>query len=132
VIYLDSSAIVKLILEEAESADLRKWLSGRPTEILLSSTLFEVEVPRALRRASGAPRGRTLAVMTRISRREMTGLIRNRAATLPDPAIRSLDAIHLSTALELGGTLTAFVAYDRRLVDAALRAGLPVASPGVT
>jgi predicted nucleic acid-binding protein len=129
-IYLDSSAIVKLILEEAETAALKEWLGARPQEIMISSTLFEVEVPRALHRVPNFQRGRALGVMTRISRREMSGVIRSRAATIPDPGLRSLDAIHLATALELSPELSAFVAYDKRLLTAAEGVELPVASPG--
>jgi predicted nucleic acid-binding protein len=129
-IYLDSSAIIKLILEEAETAALKEWLAARPMEAMISSTLFEVEVPRALHRLPNFHRGRALSVMTRISRREMSGLVRSRAASLPDPNLRSQDAIHLATALDLSAELSAFVGYDKRLLAAAGSAELPVASPG--
>jgi predicted nucleic acid-binding protein len=54
------------------------------------------------------------------------------AATIPGKALRSLDAIHVASAQQLGALLDVLVTYDRRMIDAALALGLPVASPGMT
>jgi hypothetical protein len=133
VIYLDSAAIVKLIRPERETADLHAWLTAHPGEPLMSSTLAEIEVPRALRRSDP---GRLVAVPTilaKINKIELDAVVRVTAATYDDPTLRSLDAIHLASAHTLlleGEQFTALVTYDKRLLAAAEAAGLPVASPG--
>lgn len=132
-IYLDSAAIVKLIRPERETADLHAWLTAHPGEPLMSSTLAEIEVPRALRRSDP---GRLVAVPTvlaKINKIEMDTVVRVTAAAYDDPTLRSLDAIHLASAHTLvleGEQLTALVTYDKRLLAAAEAAGLPIASPG--
>jgi predicted nucleic acid-binding protein len=133
VIYLDSAAIVKLIRPERETADLHAWLTAHPGEPLMSSTLAEIEVPRALRRSDP---GRLVAVPTilaKINKIELDAVVRVTAAAYDDPTLRSLDAIHLASAHTLlleGEQFTALVTYDKRLLAAAEAAGLPVASPG--
>lgn len=133
-IYLDTAAIVKLLRPELETAALVSWLGDRHTEPLMSSTLTEVEVPRALRRADP---GRLFAVPTmlaRINKIEIDATVRATAAAYVDPLLRSLDAIHLASAHSVvldGVPLVAFVTYDRRLLDAVERIGLPTAAPGL-
>lgn len=133
-IYLDSSAVVKLIRQEPGSAELVSWLNASTDESLVSSALVEVEVPRALRRATPQSLVGVPSVLARMYKVEIDATIRAIAATYPDAHLRSLDAIHLATAQLLAGDveafLTAFVAYDRRLLAAAAAAGLPTASPG--
>lgn len=127
--YLDSSAVVKLIVPEAESRALLVFLQSRTQ--LVSSVLTEIEVTRAIRRA--APSDVTL----RRVRRVLDGLwligvsstVRAEAAALDPPGLRSLDAIHLATAHSLGPELDAFVAYDTELKTAALSLGMTVVSP---
>lgn len=129
-VYLDSSAIVKLVVDEPESAVLRRELASRPE--WTSSALAQVEVVRALRRAHVAPAALRYAaeMLDRIALVAVDDGVLEAAATAEPAALRSLDAIHLATAASLSG-LEAVVAYDRRLVDAALAAGLSVLSPGV-
>lgn len=129
-IYLDASAVVKLAHYEAGSRELGLWLTERPQVPLVSSSLIEVEVPRALRRWSPSALPRVPAVLESISRMDIKPVIRAAAATFADPALRSLDAIHLATVLEFGTELDTFVSYDNRLLAAADAVGLPVASPG--
>ena len=133
-IYLDSAAVVKLVRQEACSTDLVSWLNTHDDVPLVSSALVEVEVPTALRRSApqaliGAP-----ATVGRLFRLEIDSTIRATAAAFAEPTLRSLDAIHLATAQvltnESGTALVAFVTYDRRLLESAKTAGLPVASPG--
>lgn len=135
-IYLDSAAVVKLVRQEAHSTDLVAWLDEHPGVALVSSALVEVEVPRALRRASPQSLVGVPAAVGRLFRLEIDSTIRATAAAYAEMTLRSLDAIHLATAQTLvhesGSTLTAFVTYDRRLLDSASSAGLPVASPGVS
>lgn len=128
VAYLDTSAVVKLLLREPETAALRRRLRGWPRRA--SAALLQVEVLRAVRRAS-LPRLMTEA------RRHLEGihLIRlddellDRAADLDPPAMRSLDAIHLAAAMSLGDDLAAVITYDERMSAGAHALGLPVFSP---
>ncbi|MFF5076273.1 type II toxin-antitoxin system VapC family toxin [Actinoplanes sp. NPDC000266] len=133
-IYLDSAAVVKLVRQEACSADLVSWLNEHQDVPLVSSALVEVEVPRALRRSAPQALIGVPAAVGRLFRMEIDSTVRATAAAFAEPMLRSLDAIHLATAQiltnEAGVTLTAFVSYDRRLLDSAKTAGLPVASPG--
>jgi predicted nucleic acid-binding protein len=130
VLYLDASALVKLVIEEAESSAVRALVAEWRHHT--SSRVASVEVPRAARRASGGlPEATTRAVeaMAAINLVELDAEIVTTAATLEPFALRALDAIHLASALSLGDTVGAFVAYDRRLIDAAHGAGMPVLSP---
>lgn len=131
-IYLDSSAIVKLIRIEPESPALRDWLNER-AEPPVTSVLAEVEVPRALRRSAPALLAAMPAVLTRISRVDMDRSIRATAGADVTDSLRSLDAIHLATAEELvasGKSVTAFVTYDKRQAAAVEAVGIPVEMPG--
>jgi hypothetical protein len=134
VIYLDSAAVVKLVRQEACSADLVSWLNNHDDVPLVSSALVEVEVPRALRRSAPQALIGVPATVGRLFRLEIDSTIRATAAAFAEPTLRSLDAIHLATAQllinESGTALTAFVTYDQRLLECAKQAGLPVASPG--
>ncbi len=129
-IYLDSSALLKLVFDEVESADLGQWLTERRGVPLISSALATVEVVRACRRIDTAavPVGQIL--VSQLDLVPVAADVLGAAAELPDPLLRSLDAIHLASALAVREVLTDFVAYDRRLLLAAGRAGLPVLSPG--
>ena len=131
-IYLDSSAVVKMIRPEAESTDLVTWLNGRD-EATVTSVLAEVEVPRALRRSAPAHLAAMPGVLARISRVEMDASVRATAGAYVVDALRSLDAVHLATAEVLvasGKTVSAFVTYDRRQAAAVAAAGMTVRAPG--
>lgn len=140
-LYLDTSAAVKIIVTEPETDQLREWLrhhGGRSTYI--STALLRTELMRAVgfavaygtidhRQAeSHRTSVRRLIAGTRLVR--LTDEILDRAGAVSPLLSRSLDALHLVTALALAGQLTAFVTYDHRLGDAASEAGLPVVSPG--
>ena len=128
-VYLDSSAIVKLVVTEPESEALRDYLAVR--ENRLASVLARVEVVRALRRSYGAaPPALHHAehVLKGIAMVAVDEPILLRAARLQPDQLRSLDAIHLATALSLDG-LEAMVTYDRRLQGAATEAGIGVSAP---
>jgi len=130
VIYLDSSALVKLALTEPESAALARWLAERADQPLVSSALHRAEVPRAVWRAEPGALPRSYRVLKRIARVALTADVLDNSATLPPQALGPAHAIHLASALALKGDLTAFVAYDEPLLAAARDAGLPVANPG--
>ena len=126
--YLDASALVKLVLSEAESEALGAWVDG--ASVVVTSEVALVEVVRAARLADGQPEAERLA-RRRLEETSLVPLDRDvmeRAATLAPPRLRALDAIHLATALEVEPD--EFVAYDERLLRAAEAAGLAVASPG--
>ena len=131
-IYLDTSALVKLIRIETESEALADWLDERTETRWITSALAEVELPRAIRAV--APKGLSAipSVLARLDRFEIDQVIRATAAAYPDPALRSLDAIHLATAQIAASTapLTAMVAYDSRLSDAARALGITIVTPG--
>lgn len=124
--YVDSSALVKLPLAEAERVALRAELSGWVG--LVSSSLLEIEVLRACGRHGDAYLRRAEQAVARVALLPIDATIVAHAARL-GPALRSLDAIHLATALSLGGEVGAFVVYDERLQAAATKAGLPVTAP---
>ncbi len=128
-IVLDSSALVKLVLEEPESAALETWLSGRPQLSVTASELVRVEVLRAVvrRDATGVPGAR--ALLAGIDLVPLSRELLESAADLGPPSLRSLDALHLATALGLGSALEALVVYDERLAQAATDVGLPVVAP---
>lgn len=128
-IYLDSSALVKLVVPESESAALFEFLADRPARV--SSALSRVEVHRALKRAgcSNKQIARGDRVLDAISMMRIDDAILDAAARLAPSTLRSLEAIHLATALAMGEDLDAVVAYDDRLAGAVKRAGLRSLAP---
>jgi uncharacterized protein len=132
VIYLDSSALVKLALTEPESAALASWLAERADQPLVSSALHRAEVPRAVWLAEPGALPRSYRLIRRIAKVALTADVLDNSATLPPQALSPAHAIHLASALALRDELTAFVVYDEDLLAAAADAGLPVVSPGRT
>jgi len=128
-IYLDSAAVVKLAHGEPGSAALRAWLEERAETGWISSVLTEIESFRALARYAPEAASRLPAVLDQIDLIDLDQRIRMLAGTVIPATVRSLDAIHLGTALRSGPSLTSFVTYDRRLLDAAQAAGLPIDAP---
>jgi len=129
-LYLDMSALMKLIRREPESDTLADWLDAQTPAPWVSSTLIEVELPRALRRIEPSLLADVPAIVARVARYEVDEVVRAAAAAAyPDTTL--LDAIHLATGDAVFGTqLTAFVTYDARLLTAAAAVGLPTAAPG--
>lgn len=127
--YLDSSALVKLVVREAGTDALRAWLEGRPE--VVSSALAVTEVRRAIgrlsRRRSLSDRARL--VLDGVALLVVDAPVLEAAAGLGPAALGTLDAIHVASALSLGGDLRAFVTYDERQASAARKAGLPVETP---
>jgi uncharacterized protein len=128
-IYLDSAAIVKLAHAESESQALRDWLDERADVGWTSSVLAEIESSRALARHAPTAVVRLHPIIDLIDLVELDASIRILAQTVEPVTVRSLDAIHLATALRIQPGLTSFVTYDKRLADAARVAGLPVDVP---
>jgi len=128
-IYLDSAAVVKLVHAEPESPALRAWLDERAETGWFSSVLVEIESFRAVARYAPAAVTRLPPVLDQIDLIGLSPRIRILAQTVRPVTVRSLDAIHLGTALSAQHNLTSFVTYDKRLLDAAITAGLPAESP---
>lgn len=128
-IYLDSSALVKLALAEAESGALARFLAENADQPVVSSILHRAEVARAIWRSEPAALPRCYQVLRRIQRIGLTQDLLDTASTLPPQLLRSSDSIHLASALALKRSVSAFVAYDKRLLKAATDAGLRVAAP---
>ena len=125
--YLDSSAIVKLAVREPESLALRRYL--RRKHPLVSSALARTEVSRALLPAGDEAMSRGRAVLQRLDLVRVNDRVLTAAGGLPPPELRSLDAIHLATAQELGDDLSAVVTYDDRMAAAARHMGYRVVQP---
>jgi hypothetical protein len=127
--YFDASALVKLVRREPETDALAATLA--PDAKLVASEIAEVELLRALRRRGGgsaaADLGRSKLENVRLL--PLSSQIRRTACELQPAQLRSLDAIHLATALQLGELLDGFYAYDTRLIEAARRVGLRVLAP---
>lgn len=129
-IYLDSSALLKLVHEEAESTALEAWVSERKDTPFVSSELAKVEVIRACRRIDARALPGARALLAGIDLIPLSGEVVDQAAEVGESTLGSLDAIHLASALSIRADLTAFVAYDHRLYEAASVAGLMPLQPG--
>jgi uncharacterized protein len=126
--YLDSSAIVKLVVPEAESQALKAFLPHEPHPV--SSALARVETLRAAARSSDASAIRDAEhVLAGITLLAITDAILTVAARLPPRLLRTLDAIHLASALSLGADLEGLITYDERLAEAARQGGVTVYTP---
>jgi predicted nucleic acid-binding protein len=130
VIYLDSSALLKLLFEEAESDALALWLSARSELPKVSGELAKVEVLRASRRIDPDTVPAARVLLSQIDLIPLAGAVVEQASQLRGDTLRSLDALHLASALALGSDLSTFVVYDRRLASAASDAGLDTVQPG--
>lgn len=126
VTYIDSSAVVKLAVREPESAALRRYVRRRR---LVVSALARTEVARALLPIGLDAVRRGLDVLARIDLVRINDRVLESAASIMPPELRSLDAIHLATAEQLGADLARLITYDDRMAAAAVACGLTVAAP---
>jgi predicted nucleic acid-binding protein len=131
VIYLDSSALIKLVLPEPESAALEAHLA-RAADQLASSKLAIAEVHRALTRIEATEDDRAAAdeLLEDLALLPLDDAVLRRAAGLPGRHLRSLDALHVATACGLGAGLAALVTYDVRMLEVCTGLGLRVVRPG--
>lgn len=125
--YLDGSAIVKLIVDEDESQALRDALGIWPRRA--TSQIAVVEVIRAVRRRDPGAEPLARTVLSNMSLLAVGARAVASASVVEPPTLRSMDALHVATALRLGRTLAAFVSYDTRQLEAAEALRLPTASP---
>lgn len=128
-VYLDSSAFVKLVVNERESVALRSYLRRRGGR-RVSSALLRTEALRAVRLLGPDAVGRARQALRAIDLVAVADVVLDAAGSLEPRVLRTLDAIHLATAMSLGDDLDAIVTYDARMLDAARLLGLPATNPG--
>ncbi len=128
-LYLDSSALVKLVVSEAESSALRTYLAERRSDARMTAALARTEVVRAVAMHRSIELVETArSIIARLHLVPLNNRLLDAAATKLPPELRTLDAIHLAAAMT-APDLRAIVTYDRRLADAAATAGLAVVAP---
>lgn len=127
-LYLDSSAFVKLVVEEDESAAVRTFLSAHSAR-RVSSALLRTEALRAVRHLGPDALATVREGLRRVDLIGIDDRTLDAAGTLEPQVRRTLDAIHLATAMAVGDDLEAIVTYDERMVEAARLMGLSTVSP---
>jgi predicted nucleic acid-binding protein len=128
VVYLDSSAIVKLVLRESESDELTVFLEDRPQRV--SCALARVEVSRAVRPHGDAAVLRARGILHRLFLLRLDDGLLEDAGNLEPLLLRCLDAIHLAAARSVRDSINEFVTYDVKLAEAAKHWGFTVIAPG--
>lgn len=126
--YLDTSAAVKLVVEESGSKALRRWMANASTPIV-SSDLLRTELLRATRRGAPDRVQQARAVLDSLVLLTLSTSLFDQAGTLEPDLLRSLDALHLTAALDLGDDLDGVITYDDRLASAAVALGIVVIAP---
>lgn len=126
--YLDTSAAVKLVVEEVGSKALRTWLMTAK-EPIVSSDLLRTELLRATRRSAPDHVQQARMVLDSIVLITISTALFEHAGTIEPDLLRSLDALHLAAALDLGDDLDGIITYDDRLSSAAMALGIPVVAP---
>jgi predicted nucleic acid-binding protein len=130
-LYLDASALVKLVQIEAESAALQAYLVAHPSERRVTSVLSRTEVLRAVWAGGPGAQQQALTVLEQTEQVALTRAVLDQAgALLPGVRLHTLDAIHLASALALGGELQTLITYDNRLGQAAAQVGVVPFAPG--
>ncbi len=127
-IYLDTSAAVKLVVPEAETAALERWLGGYGGVARVASRLLRIELLRTVSRQAPHRLDRAHVVLSGVVLLSIDE-VAPAAETIGGAQLRSLDAIHLAGAHALRSALTAVVAYDKRMIAGGKALGLPVESP---
>ena len=126
--YLDTSAAVKLLFAERESAAMGRWWAVTGPRVV-SSDLLRTELLRVTRRVDPEQTTRARALLDSLTLLRLSTTLCERAAMLDPEALRSLDALHLAAALELGDELEGVVTYDRRLAEASRALGIRSVAP---
>jgi uncharacterized protein len=130
-IYADTSAVAKLFLAEPESVPLRDWLASQRRPTLISSELLRVELIRLLALIAPEALGAAERFLSAdVDLVEVTRPMLTNSERMPPRRLRTLDAIHLTTAIDLGPTLDCVLSYDKLLLASARSAGVDTASPG--
>ena len=130
VLYIDTSAFVKIVADEQFSTQLRDWIGGAGASYV-SSDLLRIEALRSSRRRGPDVVKAARHALTGVDLIGLTSDICEVAADLDPAVLRSLDAAHVATALSVGDDLEGVVTYDQRLSEACANLGLNVVSPGL-
>jgi predicted nucleic acid-binding protein len=126
--YFDASAFVKLIRDEPESEALVDLVNS-DWRLMGSSEILAIEVSRAARRAGGEIPARAVHLLRGVALVPLSPDLRMQSCQVGPSELRSLDAVHLATALSLGDRIGAIFTYDKRLAEASADAGLRVLAP---
>lgn len=126
-IYVDTSALAKLVIPEAESASMREFAVSP----MITSALASTELRRTVRRNAPQLLVQAEQLLERVVQLTIDAELLRHASGLDPLSLRTLDAIHLASALRVRDDIDTFVAYDRRLLEAARALGIPTASPGL-
>ena len=132
-IYIDTSALTKLLIAEPETAELRVWLTDHidQGESAATSTLGRVELMRTVARYGEAGQfDRARYLLDGLDMLPLTDAVMTLAESIGPATLRSLDAIHLAAAAHFRQELTAFVTYDHDLRNGCREIGLTAVSPG--
>ncbi|MGH9032463.1 MAG: type II toxin-antitoxin system VapC family toxin [Acidimicrobiia bacterium] len=124
--YIDASAFVKLFIDERESDALDQFVTGRE---LSSSALLRTEARRAVRHLGQETVEHAGAALAAVTLLDITDEVLDRAGMLDPRILRTLDAIHVATALSISDNVAVVVTYDKRMQHASGAVGLRVASP---
>jgi len=127
VIYADTSALAKLVVAEAETPALRRWIAEQSAP-LVTNSIGVVELRRLAAQVSRQAVDTATLLLGRIDRLVLTPTALALAGQLPPAEVRTLDALHIASAAELV-ELQVVLTYDRRMAEAAAGYGLPVESP---
>jgi uncharacterized protein len=127
-LYLDSSAFVKLLVEEPETAALRGYLANQGHR-RVSSALLRTEALRAVRQLGAEALATVREGLRRVDLVGLDDRILDAAGTLEPRILRTLDAIHVATAMAIGEDLEAIITYDERMIEAARLLGLSTETP---
>ena len=128
-IYLDTSAFLKTVTSERESGALGEYLAGFGSPRFVSSALLAAESRRSILRAVPADLPRVDLELLDVIQVDVSGTVLETASRLPDPLLRTVDAIHIATALLIRDDVDVLVSYDHRMLEAAKAHGLPTAAP---
>jgi uncharacterized protein len=126
--YLDASALVKLVVPEPETAALADAIRADWPHVV-ASEILAIECHRAALRVGGDASRLATERLAAVALLDLTPEIRRRSQEVGPPGLRTLDAIHLATALSVAEQIGAVLTYDDRLADAAVAAGLEVVAP---
>ena len=126
--YIDTSAMVKLVVGETETVALRSWLQEEDRD-LVTCDLARTELMRSVRRVVPDRALQARSVLDALTLVDVTAAVFEVAGRLDPVGLRLLDAVHLAAALDLGDDLEGLVTYDDRLADAARANGVPVVAP---
>jgi predicted nucleic acid-binding protein len=125
--YFDTSAVAKLLIEERESEDVRRWVDDAAIEPV-SSLLLETELRRVAWQQELA-QDRATAILGHFELYEVPDWEWRAAGLIPGRALRSLDALHVAAAIRVEADT--LISYDERMIEAAMQMGLPSIQPGL-